>query len=76
VTASLDFGWITEAEVLRRRGLYVVAVIVDPTSFGAVGMSFHDIHAAAEGAGIRVYPVKLHDDLTQALSFTAMPIKV
>jgi uncharacterized protein (DUF58 family) len=76
VTSSLDFGWITEAEVLRRRGLYVVAVIVDPTSFGAVGMSFTDIHAAAEGAGIRVYPVKLYDDLTQALSFTPMPAKV
>ena len=35
VTASTDPGWAAEAHTLSRRGIRVIAVLVDPQSFGA-----------------------------------------
>jgi uncharacterized protein (DUF58 family) len=72
VTASLDEGWIRQAEYLRRRGLYVVAVLVNPASFGAA-VDFTQAHALAEGAGLYTYTVKLYDNLTTVLSFNPNP---
>lgn len=70
VTSSPDRGWIEEAQVLRRRGLHVVAVIVDPASFGATHINFDAVHAMSEGAGLVTYPVHLGDDLTETLSYS------
>ncbi|MCL4877809.1 MAG: DUF58 domain-containing protein [Anaerolineae bacterium] len=70
ITASPDPGWIIEADVLRRRGLHVIAVMIDPSSFGAVQFNFMELQIKAENMGIVVYPIKLHDDLTNALSYT------
>jgi hypothetical protein len=53
---------------MRRRGLHIIAVMVDPTSFGAQGVDFLALQGRAEGAGLVVYPVKLHDDITRTLS--------
>lgn len=69
ITASMDTAWIREAELLRRRGLHVVAVVIDPTSFGYSHTNFKDLHAQAEDAGIRVYPVRQGENLTQSLSY-------
>jgi uncharacterized protein (DUF58 family) len=69
VTASLDPAWIQQAAILRRRGLYMVAVMVDPSSFGATA-DFQSAQIQAESAGLLVYPVRLYDNLTNVLSFT------
>lgn len=68
ITASLDKAWVREAENLKRRGLHIIAVMVDPASFGGNG-DFNTLRALAEDAGLYTYPVKLYDDLTQTLSF-------
>jgi uncharacterized protein (DUF58 family) len=70
VTSSIKPAWIREAEHLRRKGLHVVAVMVDPSSFGLPRVDFTSLQAQAEGAGLVVYPVRLYDDLTQVLSYT------
>jgi uncharacterized protein (DUF58 family) len=72
VTSSLDTAWVNEAEVLKRKGLFVVGVVVDATSFGAQG-DFLNLHARAEGVGIPVYPIRLYDDLTKVLSYNPRP---
>jgi len=73
ITASTDVAWVREAENLRRRGLHIVAVVIDPTTFGYQQTNFAELHAHAEEAGIRVYPIRLYDNLTQVLSFD--PVK-
>lgn len=70
VTSSADPGWIVEADVLRRRGLHVIVIMIDAASFGAANVNFMELQIKAESAGLVVYPVKLHDDLTNALSYT------
>lgn len=71
VTASVDRKWLGAAAELKRRGLHVVAVMIDPTSFGMGGVDFKEVHAQTESAGVRVYPVRLYDDLTKVLSYSA-----
>lgn len=70
VTANPRGEWIGEAVNLRRRGIHLVTVWVDPSSFGSTSVNFTDLHARADSAGIMVYPVKQGDDLTVALSYT------
>jgi uncharacterized protein (DUF58 family) len=72
ITATAQDSWIREAEHLRRRGVHVVAVMVNPASFG-VAVDFTRLQALADGAGLQVYPVNLYDDLTKALSFAPRP---
>lgn len=69
ITSSTDPGWIIEADILRRRGLHVISIMIDASSFGAP-LNFMDLHVKAESTGMVVYPIKLHDDLTNALSYT------
>lgn len=69
VTASLQTGWIAEAYAHVQRGLMVVAVMVDATSFGRSDVNFDLIRQHIEGAGIHVYPIRKGDSLTDVLSF-------
>jgi uncharacterized protein (DUF58 family) len=69
VTASLQVGWASVAHIQIRRGLAVIAVMIDPTSFGLKGVSFEMIRQQVELAGVQVYPVRQDDDLTAALSY-------
>jgi uncharacterized protein (DUF58 family) len=73
VTSSPRETWIAEAQALRRRGLHVVAIMVDPTTFGSVPINFEHLRIKAETAGIHVYSVKLNDDLTAVLSYMPTP---
>lgn len=68
VTASLDDVWLNEAQALKRKGLHIVAVLIDASSFGGRG-DFMATQAKAEGIGIQTYPVRLYDDLTTVLSY-------
>lgn len=67
VTAAWDTQWVVSAQSLKRHGLRVVAVVIDPATFG----SFQSSRSAVEallGAGIPSYVVKQGDDFTAALS--------
>ncbi len=69
VTASQDVAWAAEAHTLTRRGIRVVAVLVDAQSFGAPKKNHSDFRVMVEATGVLVYPVRQGDDLTAALSF-------
>ncbi|MFP4322526.1 MAG: DUF58 domain-containing protein [Anaerolineales bacterium] len=68
VSATLDTNWIGEIELLRRKGMHIITVIVDATSFGSQRGVFSALHAQVESVGVPVYPVKLYDNLTETLS--------
>jgi uncharacterized protein (DUF58 family) len=67
VTASRDLSWVTEAQILSRRGAKPMCVFIDPTSFGAYGAS-DEIRGLLKLARIPTLPVRREDDLSLALS--------
>ncbi|HEX3051925.1 MAG TPA: DUF58 domain-containing protein [Aggregatilineaceae bacterium] len=69
VTASMDEAWVAEVHTLARRGIRVIAVILDPRSFGAANANVMQVRQMAEAAGAVVYVVQQDDDLTAALSY-------
>ncbi len=70
VTASQDPAWAAEAYALARRGVRLIAVLIDPVSFGAPSANHTDFRAMVEAAGALVYTVQQDADLTAALSYT------
>jgi uncharacterized protein (DUF58 family) len=67
VTSSLDRAWIAAARDLMRRGVRIVAVVVDPGSFGGEGDASAAI-AELQMSRIPAYLVRNGDNLAQALS--------
>lgn len=67
VTPSLDMNWIAEAQVLSRRGIRPVCVLIDPTSFGGTG-SVEDARVMLRLAKIPTIVIRNGDDLGAALS--------
>jgi uncharacterized protein (DUF58 family) len=66
ITPSTREGWLGAAQRLVRRGLRVIAVLVDPETFGGrPGMRV--IASRLAMTGIPAYVVKKDDDLTAAL---------
>ncbi len=70
ITAALDTKWVSEVNILKRKGLHVVTVLVDATTFGSRRADFTTLQAHVESAGVAAYPVRLYDDLTEALSLS------
>ncbi len=66
ITSSVEPGWGKSLQLAKRRGLNVVAVLVDPTSFGGWGDP-SAVLAELLAAGIPSYLVGKGDDLVQAL---------
>lgn len=66
VTASLDVAWITEAQILARRGIRPMCVLIAPESFNGPGSS-DTIHGMLRLAHIPTIVVRRNDDLTAAL---------
>lgn len=66
VTASLDQAWVNEAQVLSRRGIRPVCVLIDPKSFGGVKSS-EEIRGMLRLAKIPTIVIRKNDDLTAAL---------
>lgn len=67
IAASWDMRWVVGAQSLKRRGLRVVAVVLDADSFGG----HHENASLAEALwamGIPAYRVKNGDDLVSALT--------
>ncbi len=67
VTASLDATWVTEAQVLYRRGIRPMCILVDPRSFGSIYRS-DDLVALLRLARIPTIVIHKNDDLGLALA--------
>jgi uncharacterized protein (DUF58 family) len=67
VTSSLDPTWIAEAQILSRRGIRPMCILIDPSSFG--GMTKPDETRAMLRLGkIPSIVIRQGDDLTAALA--------
>jgi uncharacterized protein (DUF58 family) len=67
ITPSLDPSWVAAARDLSRRGVRLVAIVVDPGTFGGEGEAA-DILTELQISRIPAYLVHNGDDLTAALS--------
>ncbi len=70
VTASIDPTWLEVAQVLSRRGVRPMCVLINPLSFGGAvtSMSLDDFRAMMRLAKIPMLTINQHDDLTAALA--------
>jgi uncharacterized protein (DUF58 family) len=71
ITSSLDPAWVTEAQILSRRGIRPMCILIDPTSFGATG-SVEDMRARLQLAKIPAIVVRRGDDLAGVLAQRVM----
>lgn len=67
VSSSLDPSWVTEAQILSRRGIRPVGILVDPFSFGGQA-SIQDIAAMLRLARIPSITVRKNDDIAATLA--------
>ncbi len=67
VTATADDAWATVARQLKRRGLRLVTVLVEPASFGG-RKSAEPLASFLEANGLTTYIVRNGDNLSAALS--------
>lgn len=68
ISADANDGWLREVNLLTRRGMRVIAVALDPLSFGATGVrSGEETRARLEGMGALTYLVRQGDDLSAVL---------
>jgi uncharacterized protein (DUF58 family) len=68
ISADPTDGWLREVNLLTRRGLRVIAVALDPVSFGATGVrSGEETRTRLEGMGALTYLVRQGDDLSAVL---------
>ncbi len=66
VTSSLDMDWITEAQVMIRRGIRPICVFVDPQSFNA-RLDSSELRGMLQLAKIPTLVVRKDDDIGAAL---------
>ncbi|MBN8639033.1 MAG: DUF58 domain-containing protein [Anaerolineae bacterium] len=67
VTSSLDASWIGEAQILARKGIRPVCVLIDPYSFGG-GIKADDTRAMLRLGKIPSVVVRKGDDIANALA--------
>jgi uncharacterized protein (DUF58 family) len=67
ITPSLDRTWVAAARDLARRGVRIVAIVIDPLSFGGQGDA-ESIIAELQVSRVPAYLVRNGDDLARALS--------
>jgi uncharacterized protein (DUF58 family) len=67
ITPSLDRRWVVAARDLRRRGVRIVAIVIDPGSFGG-SSDAEEILTELHISRIPTYLVRNGDDIAQALS--------
>ena len=66
ITASADVSWVSEVQLLLRRGIRSVCVLVDPASF-APGQSIDDVAGLLRVAHIPTIMVRQNDNLVSVL---------
>jgi uncharacterized protein (DUF58 family) len=67
ITSSLDSMWVAAARDIRRRGVSVIAVVVDPNGFGGPEGAERAI-GELQASRIPAYMVRRDDNLSEALS--------
>jgi uncharacterized protein (DUF58 family) len=67
ITPSTNTEWVAAARDLMRRGVRIVAILIDPQSFGEADDPI-EVIAELQASRIPLYVVKNGDDLAQALS--------
>jgi uncharacterized protein (DUF58 family) len=67
VTASLEPAWIAEAQILSRRGIRPVCMLIDPASFGGAH-TIQDTLALLRLAKIPTVVIRYQDDISMALT--------
>jgi uncharacterized protein (DUF58 family) len=66
ITSSLDPAWVSEAQILSRKGIRPMCVLVDPSSFSG-GYSADEMRGMLRIAKIPTVVIRKNDDLTAAL---------
>lgn len=67
ITPSLDSTWVAASRDLARRGVRIVAIVIDPESFGGQGGA-ENVIAELQLSRVPAYLVRNGDDLARALS--------
>jgi uncharacterized protein (DUF58 family) len=71
ITSSLDAEWVYEAQILAQKGVRAMAVLIDPTSFGAHG-SIDEMEKLLRAGKIPSITVRYGDDLAATLTQPAL----
>lgn len=67
VTASVDPAWITEAQIVSRKGIRPVCILLDPQSFGGI-RSADQARTMLRLGKIPTFTVRYGEDLTASLA--------
>jgi hypothetical protein len=67
ITASLDPAWVTEAQILSRKGIRPMCILVDPYSFGG-SKPADEITGFLRLAKIPTITIRKNDDIGAALA--------
>jgi uncharacterized protein (DUF58 family) len=67
ITSSLDSKWVSEGQILSRKGIRPMCVLVDPSSFGG-SIPSDDIRGILRLARIPTIAVNKNDDLSAVLA--------
>ncbi|MBN1935080.1 MAG: DUF58 domain-containing protein [Anaerolineae bacterium] len=68
ITPSMDRTWVAASRELMRRGATIIAVVIDPTTFGGSSGDPTEVMAELHASKIPAYLVRNGDDLAVALS--------
>jgi hypothetical protein len=68
ITASVEESWLTEAQIIGRRGIRPVCILLDPASFSGAGPDVRDSQVKLRLAKIPSIVVSYGDDVTSALA--------
>jgi uncharacterized protein (DUF58 family) len=71
ITADQSEGWVREAHILARKGVRIVAVLLDPASFGGT-VDTTQTEARLATFNVPTYVVRESDNLTAVLSRAIM----
>ncbi|GIV70949.1 DUF58 domain-containing protein [Caldilinea sp.] len=71
ITPDADPRWVRALQMLQRRGVNSVAILIDANTFGAQ-RNYSEVESELLAAGIPFYRVRCNDDLGKALSAPAV----
>ena len=67
ITPDADPNWVAALQMLQRRGVNSVAILVDANTFGSV-RTYDRVQSELLASGISLYRVRRDDDLGAALA--------
>lgn len=70
ITPDADPGWVRALQMLQRRGVNSVAILIDANTFGAQ-RNYDEVESELLAANIPFYRVRYHDDLGKVFSAPA-----